>query len=98
LRKTGYEPWPRKKSAFGDARGREGAANPNGSVNNIAGIYSENFNVLGLMVHPENLIDPLVSGTDVSGLFESLRRFAIHPESGKHAALGAVNETVTKRL
>jgi phosphoribosylformylglycinamidine synthase I len=59
-----------------DARGRrDGDANPNGSVNDIAGIYSENFNVLGLMPHPENLIDPLVGGTDGSGLFESLALF-----------------------
>jgi phosphoribosylformylglycinamidine synthase I len=49
-----------------------GAANPNGSVHDIAGIYSENLNVLGLMPHPENLIDPLVGGTDGRGLFESL--------------------------
>jgi phosphoribosylformylglycinamidine synthase subunit PurQ / glutaminase len=58
---------------YSDARGaRERGANPNGSVNDIAGIYSERFNVLGLMPHPENLIDPLVGGTDGSGLFESL--------------------------
>jgi phosphoribosylformylglycinamidine synthase I len=49
-----------------------GAANPNGSANDIAGIYSENFNVLGLMPHPENLIDPHVGGTDGRPLFESL--------------------------
>lgn len=49
-----------------------GAANPNGSVNDIAGIYSERFNVLGLMPHPENLIDPLVGGTDGRAMFESL--------------------------
>ena len=56
-----------------DARaGRDGGANPNGSVNDIAGIYSERFNVLGLMPHPENLIDPLVGGTDGRGLFESV--------------------------
>ena len=35
-----------------------GAANPNGSTNDIAGIYSEKFNVLGMMPHPENLIEP----------------------------------------
>ncbi|MCI0466613.1 MAG: phosphoribosylformylglycinamidine synthase subunit PurQ [Beijerinckiaceae bacterium] len=56
-----------------DARGgRDGEANPNGSINDIAGIYSASFNVLGLMPHPENLIDPLVGGTDGRGLFESL--------------------------
>ncbi|HWG03428.1 MAG TPA: phosphoribosylformylglycinamidine synthase subunit PurQ [Beijerinckiaceae bacterium] len=49
-----------------------GAANPNGSTNDIAGIYSEKLNVLGLMPHPENLIDPLVGGTDGRGMFESL--------------------------
>ena len=58
---------------YSDARGaRVRGANPNGSVNDIAGIYSERFNVLGLMPHPENLIDPLVGGIDGSGLFESL--------------------------
>jgi phosphoribosylformylglycinamidine synthase subunit PurQ / glutaminase len=56
-----------------DAEGRVGgAANPNGSTNAIAGIYSEGFNVLGLMPHPENLIDPLVGGVDGRGLFASL--------------------------
>jgi phosphoribosylformylglycinamidine synthase I len=49
-----------------------GSANPNGSTNAIAGIYSPGLNVLGLMPHPENLIDPLVGGTDGRGLFESL--------------------------
>ncbi|MGO9672757.1 MAG: phosphoribosylformylglycinamidine synthase subunit PurQ [Methylocella sp.] len=48
------------------------SANPNGSTNAIAGIYSERFNVLGLMPHPENLIDPLVGGIDGRGLFASL--------------------------
>jgi phosphoribosylformylglycinamidine synthase subunit PurQ / glutaminase len=47
-------------------------ANRNGSINAIAGIYSERLNVLGMMPHPENLIDDLVGGTDGRGLFESL--------------------------
>jgi len=56
-----------------DAEGRVGgAANPNGSVNDIAGVYSAGFNVLGLMPHPENLIDPLAGGTDGRALFASL--------------------------
>jgi phosphoribosylformylglycinamidine synthase subunit PurQ / glutaminase len=60
-----------------DAQGRRNAdANPNGSINDIAGIYSENFRVLGLMPHPENLIDPLVGGTDGHGLFESVAAIA----------------------
>ena len=48
------------------------AANPNGSLNNIAGIYSPGLNVLGLMPHPENLVDSLAGGTDGLGMFESL--------------------------
>lgn len=56
-----------------DAAGRVGGeANPNGSINDIAGIYSEKRNVLGMMPHPENLIDPLVGGTDGRALFQSL--------------------------
>ena len=60
-----------------DAQGQVGgAANPNGSTHDIAGIYSEKLNVLGLMPHPENLIDPLVGGTDGRGLFASIARFS----------------------
>jgi phosphoribosylformylglycinamidine synthase subunit PurQ / glutaminase len=47
-------------------------ANRNGSLNAVAGIYAEKLNVLGLMPHPENFVDPLVGGTDGRGLFESL--------------------------
>ena len=49
-----------------------GLATPNGSTNDIAGIYSDKRNVLGMMPHPENLIDPLVGGIDGAGLFKSL--------------------------
>jgi phosphoribosylformylglycinamidine synthase len=56
-----------------DAAGRvDAAAGPNGSRNAIAGIYSPGFNVLGLMPHPENLVDPLVGGTGGVGLFASV--------------------------
>ena len=41
-------------------------------MHDIAGIYSAGFNVLGMMPHPENLIDPLVGGTDGRGLFQSI--------------------------
>ncbi|MBX6746224.1 MAG: phosphoribosylformylglycinamidine synthase subunit PurQ [Acetobacteraceae bacterium] len=47
-------------------------ANRNGSARNIAGIYSPNLRVLGLMPHPENQVDPLIDGTDGLPLFESL--------------------------
>lgn len=56
-----------------DAQGAVGGlANPNGSTHDIAGIYSDNLKVLGMMPHPENLIDPLVGGIDGRGLFDSL--------------------------
>jgi phosphoribosylformylglycinamidine synthase subunit PurQ / glutaminase len=48
--------------------------NPNGSSNNIAGILNESKNILGMMPHPERLIDPLLSGVDGSILFESLNK------------------------
>ena len=47
-------------------------ANRNGSARNIAGIYSANLRVLGLMPHPEDLVDPLMGGTDGLPLFQSL--------------------------
>ena len=45
--------------------------NPNGSINDIAGIVSSSGNVLGLMPHPENLIEPAHGGSDGRALFES---------------------------
>jgi phosphoribosylformylglycinamidine synthase len=45
--------------------------NPNGSLGDIAGIVNERGNVLGMMPHPENLIEPLNGGTDGRRLFES---------------------------
>tara|TARA_Y100000590_G_scaffold454347_1_gene601013 strand:+ start:400 stop:1083 length:684 start_codon:yes stop_codon:yes gene_type:complete len=47
-------------------------SNPNGSSNNIAGIFNHKKNVLGMMPHPERLIDPFLSGEDGSIMFESL--------------------------
>jgi phosphoribosylformylglycinamidine synthase I len=44
--------------------------NPNGSINDIAGIINERGNVLGLMPHPENLIEAAHGGTDGRALFE----------------------------
>jgi phosphoribosylformylglycinamidine synthase I len=56
-----------------DPQGQIGAeANPNGSRNNIAGIYNEARNVLGLMPHPERLADPALSGTDGARMFTGL--------------------------
>ena len=47
-------------------------ANPNGSLDSIAGILNEKRNVLGLMPHPENVIEPLQGGIDGRALFEGL--------------------------
>jgi len=48
------------------------SANKNGSARNIAGILSPNLRVLGLMPHPEDLVDPLMGGTDGKPLFDGL--------------------------
>ena len=47
-------------------------ANLNGSARAIAGILSPNLRVLGLMPHPEDLVDPLMGGTDGKPLFDAL--------------------------
>jgi phosphoribosylformylglycinamidine synthase len=46
--------------------------NRNGSARSIAGILSPNLRVLGMMPHPENLVDPLMGGTDGKPLFDAL--------------------------
>lgn len=48
------------------------ASNPNGSVENIAGVASEAKNVLGLMPHPERSADPALFGIDGQLIFKSL--------------------------
>ncbi len=47
-------------------------ANPNGSLDNIAGIYSLKKNILGMMPHPERMIDEMISNRDGINLFSSL--------------------------
>ena len=46
--------------------------NPNGSLNNIAGIFNKNKNILGMMPHPERMIDQSLSGEDGSIFFQNL--------------------------
>jgi len=46
--------------------------NPNGSINNIAGIINETGNVLGMMPHPERACDPLIGGKDGAAIFRSM--------------------------
>ncbi len=47
-------------------------SNPNGATNDIAGIVNERGNVIGMMPHPENMIEPIHGRTDCRPLFESL--------------------------
>ena len=47
-------------------------SNPNGSLENIAGIYNSEKNILGMMPHPERMVDELISNTDGKNLFSSL--------------------------
>ena len=58
--------------AFRYAGAAAAEGNPNGSIDAIAGILNEKRNVLGMMPHPENLIEPLQGGTDGRRLFESV--------------------------
>ena len=46
--------------------------NPNGSIKNIAGIFNKERNVLGMMPHPERMIDQSLSGEDGSIFFKNL--------------------------
>jgi len=56
-----------------DADGKvDPATNLNGSQRNIAGIINEAGNVLGMMPHPENAIDPMHGGTGGRNLFKSM--------------------------
>ena len=46
--------------------------NPNGSLDNIAGIFNSKKNILGMMPHPERMMDELISNKDGINLFSSL--------------------------
>jgi phosphoribosylformylglycinamidine synthase subunit PurQ / glutaminase len=48
--------------------------NPNGSIENIAGVTNEKGNVLGMMPHPERAVDSLIGGADGLKLFQSIVR------------------------
>jgi phosphoribosylformylglycinamidine synthase len=53
----------------------DAAANPNGAVENIAGICNRTRNVFGLMPHPERAADPVLGNTDGMGIFRSILQF-----------------------
>ncbi len=46
--------------------------NPNGSIHDIAGVFNEGKNVLGMMPHPEDAMEPLHGSTDGAALFDSV--------------------------
>ena len=46
--------------------------NPNGALENIAGIFNKEKNILGMMPHPERMIDKSLSGEDGSIFFKNL--------------------------
>ena len=46
--------------------------NPNGALKNIAGIFSKKKNILGMMPHPERMIDKYLSSNDGNFFFENL--------------------------
>ena len=59
---------------YADDRGNVSAENnPNGSVNNIAGIINKQGNVLGMMPHPERAVEPILGSVDGLKFFESLK-------------------------
>ena len=47
-------------------------SNPNGAMDNIAGIFNSKRNILGMMPHPERMVDNLISNTDGVDLFSSI--------------------------
>ncbi|MBI5185516.1 MAG: phosphoribosylformylglycinamidine synthase subunit PurQ [Nitrospinae bacterium] len=58
---------------YSDAKGEvTDAANPNGSLNNIAGITNREKNVLGMMPHPERCAEAILGNADGKMIFESI--------------------------
>ena len=57
------------------------AANPNGSRSNIAAVCNEEGNVLGLMPHPERVVEPELGGTDGLAIMRSMLK-ALHERAG----------------
>jgi len=53
-------------------------SNPNGSINNIAGITNKKGNVLGMMPHPEKACEKLIGGDDGLGIFKSVIKKVIN--------------------
>ena len=47
-------------------------SNPNGALKNIAGVFNKEKNILGMMPHPERMIDKYLSGEDGALFFQNL--------------------------
>lgn len=61
-----------------DEKGKVTAeSNPNGSINNIAGVCNADRNVFGMMPHPERAADPILGNQDGLGIFESILKTAL---------------------
>jgi len=68
-----------------DAKGKPtAAANPNGSVENIAGVCNEKRNVFGLMPHPEDACSKLLGGDDGAKIFLSIAAASVE-QARQHA-------------
>ena len=63
--------------------------NHNGSINAIAGILNERRNVLGMMPHPENHVEPSMGCTDGRGLFAGLFDHLTTAHGRQEAAVAA---------
>lgn len=64
---------------YADASGKlTSESNPNGSVENIAGIINKEGNVLGMMPHPERVCDPILGNDAGAGLFKSIAQHIIN--------------------
>ncbi len=79
---------------YSDAHGNvTPAANPNGSLGNIAGIINEAGNVLGMMPHPERASDPVLGHTDGQKIFTSLIEEFISRSTGREMEFSAPSLT-----
>jgi phosphoribosylformylglycinamidine synthase len=70
------------------------AANPNGSLRNIAGIMNREGNVLGMMPHPERASDVLLGSRDGLLVFQSLVQFGVQ-SARRRASAPALPQTAT---
>ena len=88
---------------YTDPQGRiDDAWNPNGSVNGIAGLCSEERNVVGMMPHPERACEPLLGGVDGRVIFDSIavafrsaERIAVQPSEVVGSARGGEARSAT---